>query len=172
MKRLYQQTFEQVRLSDSTAEKMRSRLQAASSDKEDISVKMRTFKTFFIAAAVITALVCTAFALGDSVGTGHSIQDQRLIVPTIAAVRAKGYPVNERGETYGPHVPELDDPDLVLAEQSNGFQGYIREADEPQPHTPEEARAYMMQAPYKFKMYLQDGTTVIGIFENGEAGKE
>ena len=64
----------------------------------------------------------------------------------------EGYPVNSKGETYGPDIPELYGgfaPDLILAEGTKGETGYIRESEAAHggyPGTvnnPEEALAYM-----------------------------
>ena len=90
-----------------------------------------------------------------------------------------GYPVNEKGETYGPASYWIWDenviqPDLQLAEGENGVTGYIRlsEIDELDGHNnvhmPEDAVEYMKrragEGDITVNMYLQDGETVIGKF--------
>ena len=90
--------------------------------------------------------------------------DERLLVPQFEEVIENGYPVNERGETYGPNGPGMDQPDLQLATGDEGETGYIRLADEPEPRTIEEALNMNEEAPFVFSLYLQDGTTVIGTF--------
>ena len=315
MKRLYRSTFDQVKLSEETAARMRERLAAASSPKEVLPMKKHLWRTIPVAAVLIAALVCTASAYGKELWnylqllTGHtfsasyddetgldirvedeqltcvqveddriyctlsgqreditnqcsktdyfayeemdeegnrqvllvggtpehwgyldvtwlseggavcncSIQqwdpwidracadyaidrnriqlsigaegywvvfqtdeegqiifsttkqneltthDERLIIPTAEEIIANGYPVNERGETYGPNVIGMDLPDLVLAENSERVLGYIRLSDEPQPQTIEEALAISGQQ-YTFTLYLQDGETIIGTY--------
>ncbi len=63
---------------------------------------------------------------------------------------ASGYPVNSRGETYGPDMPEVygSSPDLILAEGTKGETGYVRASDldcnyPGGVNNPEEALAYM-----------------------------
>lgn len=94
----------------------------------------------------------------------NAIRDEQLIVPTIEEIIANGYPINERGETYGPDVNGMDRPDLILAENKDGVLGYIREADEPQPQSIEDALAMNGQERFQFNLYLQDGETIIGVF--------
>lgn len=65
MKRLYQNTFDQVQLPEQAAERMRRHLQAASSRKEVISMKKRLWRVVPIAAVLVIALTCTAFAYGE-----------------------------------------------------------------------------------------------------------
>ena len=60
---------------------------------------------------------------------------------------AAGYPVNSKGETYGPNQPEVygSSPDLILARGTNGEEGYVRDSDDPGScvRNPEEAMIYM-----------------------------
>lgn len=67
MKQLYRSTFDQVRLPDQAAEQMRERLAAASSPKEVLPMKKHIWRTIPVAAVLIAALVCTAFAYGDQI---------------------------------------------------------------------------------------------------------
>lgn len=67
MKRLYRSTFDQVKLSEETAARMRERLAAASSPKEVLPMKKHLWRTIPVAAVLIAALVCTAFAYGDQI---------------------------------------------------------------------------------------------------------
>ena len=98
---------------------------------------------------------------------------------------AAGYPVNSKGETYGPNMPEVygSSPDLVLAMGTKGEEGYIRasEADyggyPGTVNNPEEALAYMewlktQPATRYVPLYDSEGN-VIGQFgiSNSEAGK-
>lgn len=98
---------------------------------------------------------------------------------------AAGYPVNSKGETYGPDMPELYggfSPDLILAEGTKGETGYVRSSDldcnyPGGVNNPEEALAYMewlktQPATRYVPLYDSEGN-VIGQFgiSNSEAGK-
>ena len=114
------------------------------------------------------------------------------------ATEEDGYPVNERGETYGPILVEDDCltticPDLEQAygrtPEGEEILGYIRVFDEynggplPHPRDPGEAIAYTaameelrLQALeegrdylYALPLYAEDGVTVIGCFPVGNA---
>lgn len=95
-----------------------------------------------------------------------------LEIPEKEDILIYGYPENEMGETYGPHIPELEkNPDLSLAQGKNGIIGYIRNSEaDPDVNTLEEAMAYMEKGreegfpDYTIPLYLQDGKTVIGEF--------
>ncbi len=95
---------------------------------------------------------------------------------------ASGYPVNSRGETYGPDMPEVygSSPDLVLAMGTKGEEGYIRESEAAHggyPGTvnnPEEALAYMewqktQPATHYVPLYDSEGN-VIGQFAVSNSG--
>lgn len=95
---------------------------------------------------------------------------------------ASGYPVNSKGETYGPDMPEVygSSPDLVLAMGTKGEEGYIRESEAAHggyPGTvnnPEEALAYMewqktQPATLYVPLYDSEGN-VIGQFAVGNSG--
>jgi len=77
----------------------------------------------------------------------QEVERENIIVPTIDEVRRTGYPVNEYGETYGPMLPEImepdEAPDLLLAENRDGVIGYVREKDLDGPDTLEGVLAYM-----------------------------
>lgn len=97
---------------------------------------------------------------------------------------AEGYPVNSKGETYGPNVPELYggfSPDLILAEGTKGETGYIQASDldcnyPGGVNSPEEALAYMewletQPATRYVPLYDSEGN-VIGQFAVGNSGAE
>ena len=102
-----------------------------------------------------------------------------LDVPTVAELIEHGYPVNDRGETYGPCGFEewLGYPDLGLALGINGVEGYIRqsELDEAtgvgQVHSPEEAVAWTeyvrQRGPVEIPVYKEDGETIVDWFVIG-----
>ncbi len=94
-------------------------------------------------------------------------KQQELIIPTINEVRENGYPVNERGESYGVDDRESIEtsPNLILAENEDGLVGYIKASDMDRlsPTNPEEARYYQSEG-YYVDMYLQDGQTKVGTF--------
>ncbi len=99
-----------------------------------------------------------------------------LKVPAVAELIEHGYPVNARGETYGPAGFEkwLGEPDLELAIGSGGAEGYIRrsELDEAtgagRVHSPEEAIAWTEyvrnRGPVEIPVYREDGETVVDRF--------
>lgn len=94
---------------------------------------------------------------------------EALHIPTEEWILEHGYPTNDLGETYGPNVKELDHgPDLILAIDRQGLQGYLRWSEFPGASicTPEEAIAYCSEdhSPCYLNLYLQDGVTVIGTF--------
>lgn len=89
---------------------------------------------------------------------------------------AAGYPVNSKGETYGPDMPDVygSSPDLILAMGTNGEDGYVRASelnDSGYPggvNNPEQALAYMewlktQPATRYIPLYDQEGN-VIGRF--------
>ncbi len=100
-----------------------------------------------------------------------------LAVPTVAELIEHGYPVNARGETYGPggqYVDWLGQPDLELAMGKNGAEGYIRYAELQEAsgagrvHSPEEALAWneyvRQRGPVEIPVYREDGETVVDWF--------
>lgn len=90
---------------------------------------------------------------GEADAFSYNIYDGTRLVPAFYKSErvAAGYPVNSKGETYGPNMPEVygSSPDLVLAQGTKGEVGYIRESEAGHggyPGTvnnPEEAMAYM-----------------------------
>ncbi len=101
-----------------------------------------------------------------------------LTVPTASELIEHGYPVNERGETYGPTGYEtwLGQPDLVLALGKNGIHGYLRwseveEVTGGNVRTPEEAIAWneyvKERGPVEIPVYREDGETVVDWFVIG-----
>ena len=103
-----------------------------------------------------------------------------LAVPTVAELIAHGYPVNARGETYGPggkYTDWLGQPDLELAMGKNGVEGYIRYTELQEAsgagrvHSPEEALAWneyvLQRGPAEIPVYKEDGETVVDWFVIG-----
>lgn len=103
-----------------------------------------------------------------------------LAVPTVAELIEHGYPVNARGETYGPggqYADWLGQPDLELARGKNGVEGYIRYTEFQEAtgagrvHSPEEALAWneyvRERGPVEIPVYREDGETVVDWFVIG-----
>lgn len=95
-------------------------------------------------------------------------QREKDFVPQVDDMREQGYPKNEKGETYGPNVKELDDePELILVRYEGGY-GYVRksEMDNDGVQSPSEAVEKMKGGGSReINVYLQDGITCIGTFE-------
>ena len=99
-----------------------------------------------------------------------------LAVPTVAELIEHGYPVNARGETYGPggiYTQWLGQPDLELAVGKNGVEGYIRYSESEEVsggnvQNPEEAIAWMeyvkQRGPVEIPVYKEDGETIVDWF--------
>lgn len=52
-----------------------------------------------------------------------------LVIPTFEYILENGYPVNDKGETYGPDMGNMmiiDEPDLILAQGENSIIGYVK----------------------------------------------
>lgn len=93
--------------------------------------------------------------------------NREIVIPTLEEVLNNGYPINARGETYGPAFREvLVSPDLELAQNEEGILGYIRQAEVPgaSVSTLEEAAAYSCPDTFYMNMYAEDGITIIGQF--------
>ena len=116
----------------------------------------------------------------DFLPTAEPADHGELAVPTVAELIEHGYPVNGRGETYGPggkYVDWLGQPDLELAMGKNGVEGCIRytELEEAsgagRVHSPEEALAWneyvRQRGPAEIPVYREDGETVVGWFVIG-----
>ena len=99
-------------------------------------------------------------------------------MPTVKELIEQGYPVNGRGETYGPAGYEewLGQPDLVTALGKNGVSGYLRQSEEEEAsggsvRTPEEAIAWTeyvrTRGPVEIPVYREDGETVVDWFVIG-----
>lgn len=77
------------------------------------------------------------------------------------------WPVNSHGQTYGPST-DAGDPDLILAQATNGQAGYVRSQDLEPPEfgSPSEAHAYSaaQTGAVAVPVYESDGITVIGEF--------
>lgn len=92
----------------------------------------------------------------------------------LSSATAIVFPRNAQGQTYG---SELDAatlsqaPDLILAWATNGREGYVKKTAlyPPMPANPAAALALQGNGPqvYDVPVYLQDGTTVVGIFRVG-----
>lgn len=120
---------------------------------------------FYVA---VLAVVCTGILFYTN---STSTLPLSLHIPTYDEIQANGYPVNENGETYGPrsvpNVPMDPGPDLILAINEDGIEGYIRQKDlSHHPRTVEEALAVSGDKT-SLIMYYQDGITPIGTFSVG-----
>lgn len=81
------------------------------------------------------------------------------------------YPVNERGQSFGPEIyartPD-EAPDLILAVGTNGDEGYVRQSDLRglQPKSLDDVASINAQAAQgrDIPLYAENGTTVIGKF--------
>lgn len=127
----------------------------------------------FSACAAVNAVEATETPVPAALLSEKAAADgagERLIVPAQDEILQNGYPVNERGETYGPVVPVdgVPEPELQLARNRDGQQGYIRvsETDPNPPQCPEEAVKRMPRT-FDVNLYLQDGETVVGLFRIG-----
>ena len=113
----------------------------------------------------------------DFLPTGEPVDHGDLAAPTVAELIEHGYPVNDRGETYGPGVQYaewLGQPDLELTMGKNGVKGYIRytELEEAsgagRVHSPEEALAWneyvRQRGPVEIPVYREDGETIVDWF--------
>ena len=90
------------------------------------------------------------------------------------AVPFIGLRINSDGQTYGSALFSDTEPDLVLAEATNGKLGYVdcRELMGQEPSSPKSALLGMSQRPLELPVYLEDGITVIGTFTlTNTAGK-
>ncbi len=115
---------------------------------------------------LIVLCFCVVVAICISTRSYADNEDSSLVIPTQEEILENGYPINERGETYGPDVKNyLKEPDLMLAVNSEGVVGYIRVSDlnGPDLKTPEEAVQYFGEE-ICVNMFLQDGVTKIGEF--------
>jgi hypothetical protein len=79
------------------------------------------------------------------------------------------YPTNANGQTYGPMMPHVEEPDLVRVTATNGKLGYVLRADleGSVPTTPEEALSQQIAQAGKNRVipvYQSDGITKIGVF--------
>jgi len=127
----------------------------------------RVAATFLLLAGTIAVLSTASVAEGDS-----------LTDKTPIGKKVFPYPVNEQGQTYGPHISADDpyyetsgDPDLMKARGENGVEGYVKATDlrGPQFSLPEEAIAHQeaVKAAGGYRsipLYESDGKTVIGEF--------
>ncbi|MER2118859.1 MAG: metal ABC transporter substrate-binding protein [Solibacillus sp.] len=96
-----------------------------------------------------------------------------LVIPPFEYILENGYPVNDKGETYGPDMGNrmiIEEPDLILAQGENSIIGYAKkvELDGPKPKTPEEAVKLNNAPPREVSLYDVDGETIIGTFWIGK----
>jgi len=151
-------------------------------------------KTFRVAAAgaAFVGVAIAGVLAGAGAATGTTAPEA---VPSPAAgapalkVTTPKFMENARGETYGSAmavVDPADEPDLILAEATNGKTGYVRAseldaASGADISAPAEARAWTSKLKATkservttIPVYLSDGRTVIGVFEitNPEAPAE
>ena len=99
-----------------------------------------------------------------------------LDVPSTKELLERGYPVNALGETYGPTVNWMEEPDLILARGKDGATGYLRRsemlaASGGNVRGPEEALAWNEKfrelGSVEVPLYREDGVTVVGCFVIG-----
>ena len=96
----------------------------------------------------------------------EAVLAEQIIIPSIDSIRANGYPINDRGETYGPNVKEFDfEPDLILV-KSGDIYGYIRKSDLDDDGVRSLDEALGKESSTReLNIYLQDGITQIGTFK-------
>ncbi|MGA4518369.1 metal ABC transporter substrate-binding protein [Solibacillus silvestris] len=99
-----------------------------------------------------------------------------LVIPTFEYILENGYPVNDKGETYGPDMGNMmiiEEPDLILAQGENSIIGYAKkvELDGPKPKTPEEAVKLNNSPPREVPLYDVDGETIIGTYWIGKVNR-
>ncbi len=78
------------------------------------------------------------------------------------------YPTNAKGQTYGPNLPMVEEPDLIKVQATNGKIGYVLRTDleGPAPTTPQQAlsqQAALAGKDQAIPVYESDGTTPIGV---------
>lgn len=129
----------------------------------------KEWKSIFILVSVAAMLISFSLvALGAAPSSEEFPHELQLHIPTQEEIRKNGYPVNANGETYGPNVFNITEPDLILAIGEDGVQGYRRtsETHGSDVTSPEEAMAYMEwlkeQSFISYPLYMQDGKTIIG----------
>lgn len=124
---------------------------------------LKSVGLFAIVALCVVFIVCIAiFANKDS-------KNLALVIPSQDEIREHGYPINERGESYGPDLKESSiEPDLILVTNYDGVVGYVRATDLRglEFRTPEEALQFQQEIK-SIDIFLQDGYTKIGVFPFG-----
>lgn len=128
---------------------------------------------------IITVLISVCLLMGISICASANQQTEKdqpkgntsITVPSVDDIRVSGYPINEMGQTYGPDIKDNIDtesePDLILACNEFGVEGYIRKTDiDAGARTLEEAEKRKEEG-YRVNMYLEDGCTVVGTFKIG-----
>jgi hypothetical protein len=101
-------------------------------------------------------------------------------VAVVASARSAhhyGWPLNASGLTYGSSAAAVSpqgEPDLIMAEATNGKAGYVYRSDleEPAPSSLQEAlriQAARAGTWREIPVYLVDGSTKIGVFVIGES---
>lgn len=137
------------------------------------------------AGAVLVGVAVAGVLAGAASATGSASPEA---VPSAAAgspaelkQRTPVYAENTRGETYGSAMRAFspaDEPDLILAQATNGKTGYVRAseldaASGADIESPKEALTWNTRLTLTAKtsravsipVYLADGRTVIGVFE-------
>lgn len=95
-------------------------------------------------------------------------------VATVANASPSGesqptFEINASGQTYGPGTGDAD-PDLILAQGTNGQVGYVLRTDlvGPEMRSPDDVARWLEQFPQdrarSIPLYESDGKTVIGSF--------
>lgn len=120
----------------------------------------RQFKCILGFSLVASIIIMSSIISEAKTSVEDSIELQK---PTVQQVLKYGYPVNAFRETYGPdtHIDGHVRPDLQLACNRDGVEGYIRFSDIDQ-HVSYSSTSE--NTGYNINMYLQDGRTVIGSF--------
>jgi uncharacterized iron-regulated membrane protein len=137
-----------------------------------------------VGAAVVLGLVVgvtgASIALaGSSKGAASDTNVMQQAPGGPAATPTTDWPKNAQGQTYGSAAEATspqDEPDLILAEATNGRVGYVLRTDleGPTPTTPQEAlseQAAQAGKDQAIPVYLSDGTTKIGVFIVSHSGQ-
>lgn len=105
-------------------------------------------------------------------GTMYLVFVGPVVASDLPQASRSGYPVNASGLTFGSSADALTpeaEPDLIQVEATNGRTGYSYRTDleGPVPSSPAEAlrmQAERGDATQTVPVYLEDGTTQIGVF--------
>lgn len=125
-----------------------------------------------------TALVTGQLPLSSLVDQSVSVitgdSSEWTMTARYVAIEPVPLATNANGNTYGTEVFEAN-PDLILAQATNGKTGYVRRSEldgagGPEPTSPAQAvevNKYREGKTFVIPVYESDGTTVIGQFEVG-----